>query len=87
MPTQKWMLPRSFDAFQVDKQLAESTAKELLLTSRRKWEQAMSQNNIEELARIWTNTAELVLKNSAVNSSGEKCNISSAHLGRARKIP
>ena len=87
MPTQKWMLPRSFDAFQVDKQLAESTAKELLLTSRRKWEQAMSQNNIEELARIWTNTAELVLKNSAVNSSGEKCNISSAHLGRARKNP
>ena len=70
-----------------DKQLAESTAKELLLTSRRKWEQAMSQNNIEELARIWTNTAELVLKNSAVNSSGEKCNISSARLGRARKNP
>eukprot|EP00435_Cladocopium_sp_Y103_P032992 s199_g8.t1 len=55
-PVRRWTLPRSFDAFLADPQIAEEKAKALLLQSQKKWESAMNNGDIDELARKWTNT-------------------------------
>lgn len=87
MPTVRWTLPRSFDAYQADFAIAQATAQELLLKSSQRWTEALQHQDVDELARRWTNTAEQVLANSAVDVEGNLCKITNAHMGRSRKNP
>ena len=86
-PVQRWTLPRSFDLFQADPELANNAARNILLKSQRSWERILSQGDVDEMARKWTIAAEQTLAASAVDTEGRQCVISNAFLGRSSRSP
>ena len=68
-PVQRWILPKSFDSYLADEELAIQSANQMVLETKRGWEEAFHAENVNELAKRWTNTAEAALAASATDAT------------------
>jgi len=84
-PVKVWQLPKSFDKFLHDPEVAESAAAHLALQQQEKLLNALERNDVDKLDKIWTSIAEQTLVESAVTVDGQKQYIKPGHLGRSYK--
>ena len=78
-PVKVWDLPKSFDRFIHDPDIAEQTACSSALANKGR---AIEDRNVDKLAKIWTQIAEKTLCDSAVTPDGQKQYVKPGHLGR-----
>ena len=84
-PVTIWQMPKSFDKFLHDPEIAELAAARLTLEQQQAILKALEHNDINKLDKVWTSIAEGTLAESAVTTDGHKQYIKPGHLGRAHK--
>ena len=84
-PVQVWQLPKSFDQFLHDPDVAEYVANQLSLQHQSQVLEALVNHDVDKLSRIWTSIAEQTLVKSAITVDGQQQYIKPGHLGRAHK--
>ena len=84
-PVKVWDLPKSFDRFIHDPDIAEQSACTGALANKDAICRAIEDRNVDKLAKIWTQIAEKTLCDSAVTPDGHKQYVKPGHLGRATK--
>ena len=84
-PAQVWQLPKSFDQFLHDPDVAEYVANQLSLQHQSQVLEALVNHDVDKLSRIWTSIAEQTLVKSAITVDGQQQYIKPGHLGRAHK--
>ena len=84
-PVRIWNLPKSFDRFIHDPELASEIACRLALQRQQRIVDAIEHHDIDKFAKVWTEIAEQTLCNSAVTADGCKQYVKPGHLGRTSK--
>lgn len=86
-PTYIWKLPKSFDQFKHDANLAEHHASQLIGKLQGNFQKCLDNNQVDTTAKYWTMIAEETLRNSAVDKQGDVVKPKLGHMGRATKNP
>eukprot|EP00438_Fugacium_kawagutii_P004369 Skav214813 [mRNA] locus=scaffold1934:75726:80366:+ [translate_table: standard] len=86
-PVNLWKLPRSFDMYLHDPDVAQFHAASLLDPSQQKIQQRIQEGDVNGLAVDWTRVSECTLAHASVKCDGTHERISKAHFGRATKNP
>ena len=80
----QWKLPKSFDRYIIDNQVAEQYAQHKCLERQNIHDIAMEENNLPKFCQNWTYIAEQTLANSAVDVEGNHIKVRPGHIGRAK---
>ena len=84
-PVQVWRLPKSFDSFLHDPEIADRCASQFALQQQQQILESLESNDVDRLSKIWTSIAEKTLVDSAVTTDGHKQYVKPGHLGRAHR--